>query len=88
MYVPHNTEKICHAYKSKYNLTRENQVILLMIDENDGEEWHYLSVNKLSALLRGITSNHKKDFYCLTCFRAYTTENKLENHKTLCENHV
>ena len=25
LYVPHNTEKICHAYKSKYNLTRENQ---------------------------------------------------------------
>ena len=29
LYVPHNTEKICHAYKSKYNLTRKNQVILL-----------------------------------------------------------
>ena len=35
LYVPHNTEKIRHAYKSKYNLTRENQVILLMI--TDGE---------------------------------------------------
>ena len=49
LYVPHNTEKICHAYKSKYNLTRENQVILLMI--TDGEKWHYLAVKKLSALL-------------------------------------
>ena len=38
LYVPHNTEKIRHAYKSKYNLTRENQVILLMI--TDGEKWH------------------------------------------------
>ena len=28
LYVPHNNEKIRHAYKSKYNLTRENQVIL------------------------------------------------------------
>ena len=36
LYVPHNTEKICYAYKSKYNLTRENQVILLMI--TDGEK--------------------------------------------------
>ena len=35
-------KKICHAYKSKYNLTRENQVILLMI--TDGEKWHYLAV--------------------------------------------
>ena len=34
--VPHNTEKIRHAYKSKYNLTRENQAILLII--TDGEK--------------------------------------------------
>ena len=79
LYVPHNTEKICHTYKSKYNLTRENQVILLMII--DGKKWHYLAVICLSRLLRGITSNHKEDFYCLNCFQAYTTENKLETHK-------
>ena len=36
LYVPYNTEKIIHAFKSKYNLTRENQVILLMI--TDGEK--------------------------------------------------
>ena len=36
LYVPHNTEKIRHAYNSKYNLTRENQVILLMV--TDGEK--------------------------------------------------
>ena len=41
-YVPHNTEKIRHAYKSKYNLKRDNQVILLII--NDGEKWHYLAL--------------------------------------------
>ena len=64
--MPRNTEKICHAYKSKYNLTRENQVILLMI--TDGEKWHYLAVKKFSALLRGITSNHNGDFYFLNCF--------------------
>ena len=83
LYVPHNTEKICHGYKSKYSLTRKNQVILLMI--TDGEKWHYLAVKKLSALLRVITSNHNRDFYCLNCFRAYTTENKLESHEKLCE---
>ena len=31
LYVPYNTEKIRHAYKSKYNLTRENQVWSLMV---------------------------------------------------------
>ena len=52
-----------------------------------GEKWHYTSVTRLSGLLRGITSNHKEDFYCLNCFHAYTTKNKLETHKKICENH-
>ena len=83
--MPHNTEKIRHAYKSKHNLNRKNQVILLII--TDGEKWHYLAVKSLSALFRGITSNHKGDFYCLNCFQSYTTENKLKKHKKVCENH-
>ena len=85
LYLPHNTKKICHTYKLKYNLTRENQVILLMI--TDGEKWHYLAVKKLSALLRGVTGNNNGDSFCLNCFRAYTTENKPETHKKVCENH-
>ena len=36
---------------------------------------HYLGVNSLSALLRGITSNHKGDFNCLNCFHSYSTKN-------------
>ena len=36
----------------------ENQVTLLII--TDGKKWHYLAVKSLSALLRGITSNHKE----------------------------
>ena len=84
LYVPHNTKKIHVAYKSKHNLTREKQVILLMI--SNGENWHYLVVKKLSGLLRGITSNHKEDFYCLNFFCAYSTKNKLEEHKKICEN--
>ena len=83
--MPHNTEKIRHAYKSKYSLTPENQVILLMIA--DGEKWHYLTVKRLSALFRGITGNNNGDFYCLNCFQLYTTENKLKKHKKVCENH-
>ena len=85
LYVPHNTKKIRHAYKSKYNLKRENQVILLMI--TDGEKWHYLAVKILSALFKGITSKHEGDFCCLNCFQSYTTENKLKKHKKVCENH-
>ena len=54
---------------------------------SDGQKWHYLVVKNLSGLLRGITSNHKEDFYCLNCFHSYRTENKLEAHKKICENH-
>ena len=85
LYVPYNTKKINIAYKSKNNLTQEKQIILLMI--SDGQKWHYLVVKNLSRLLRGITSNHKEDFYCLNCFHSYRTENKLEVHKKICENH-
>ena len=84
LYVPHNTRKIHVAYKSKHNLTRENQIILLMITH--GEKWHYLTVKNLSGLLRGITSNHA-GIYCLNHFCAYSTKNKFEAHKKICENH-
>ena len=84
LYVPHNTKKIEIAYKSKHNLTREKQVILIII--SNGENWHYLTVKNLSRLLRGITSNHEGDSYCLNCFHSYRTKNKLEAHKKICEN--
>ena len=83
--MPYNAEEIRHAYKSKYDLKRENQVILLMI--TDDKKWHYLTVKKLSVLLRGITSEHVGDFYCLNCFQSYSTKNKLKKHKDVCENH-
>ena len=85
LYVPFNTKKIEIAYKSKYNSVRDNQIILLMI--SNGENWHYLAVKSLSRLLRGITSNHDGDYYCLNCFHSYRTENKLNAHKKVCENH-
>ena len=68
LYVPFNTKKIEIAYKSKYNLVRDNQIILLMI--SNGKNWHYLAVKSLSRLLRGITSNHDGDYCCLNCFHS------------------
>ena len=67
-------KKVRLAYESQHNFKRENQVILLMI--TDSEKWHYLTVKSLSALLKGITSYHKGDFYCLNCFHPYSTEKK------------
>ena len=83
--VLYNTGRMHLAYKSKHNLTREKQVILLMI--TDGEKWHYRAVKRLSGLLRGVTCNNNGDFYCLNCFHSYKTENKLDKHKKICENH-
>ena len=38
-------------------------------------------------LLRGITSKHDGDFYCLNCFCSFTTENVLKNHESACKDH-
>ena len=76
--MPYCTKQIKPTYISKYNYKCDNQVILLMITDN--EKWHYLAVKNISGLLRGITSNHDGDFYCLNCFHSYTTEKKLKKH--------
>ena len=75
LYVAYGEKTIRHAYKSKYNLKLKNQVILLMI--SDSEKWHYLAVRSSSALLKGVTSNHNADSYCLNCFHPYRTK---KNH--------
>ena len=43
-------------------------------------------MKSLSALLRGITSNHKEEF-CLNCFYSYSTKNTLKKHEKVCSNH-
>ena len=85
LYLPYNGKEIRPAYVSKHNLKHKNQVILLMI--TDGEKWHYLVVEKLSSLFKGITSNHDRDFYCLNCLYSFRTKNKLKSHGNVCENH-
>ena len=37
-----------------------------------------LQKKNLSGLLRGITSNHNGDFYCLNCLHLYRTISKLK----------
>ena len=46
-----------------------------------------MTVKNLPGLLKGITSTHEKDFYCLNCFHSYRTKSKLELHKKISENH-
>ena len=86
LYVPYKTKEIRQAYISKHNKTRNIHVNLLMITDGTGN-WHYLAIKSISRLLRGVTSKHNGDLYCLNCFQSYTTEKKLRKHKKVCENH-
>ena len=80
------TKHIRPAYTSKYNNKRDTRVNLLMIaDENNN--WHYLAVTRMSGLLRGTTSRHNGDFYCLNCFHSYSTGNRLKKHEKICYYH-
>ena len=44
-------------------------------------------MKRLSRLLRGITSNHNGDFYCLNYFHSYSTEKRLIKHEKVCNDH-
>ena len=86
LFVPYNTKKIVRAYPpKKHNIKCGNQVILLKI--TDAKKWYYLALKSLSALLRGITSNHNEDFYCLNCFHSCRRKNKLKKHEEVCNDH-
>ena len=70
------------------NITQsvKSKLIILMIQNEEKEgRFFYLAVKKLSALLRGITSKHKGDFYCLNCLHSFRTENKLKSHEKVCK---
>ena len=51
LYIAYNTKEKRHRYKSRYNLNRGNQIILLMI--TDGKKWHYLVVKNSLHYLGG-----------------------------------
>ena len=51
-----------------------------------GEGWHYITIKKILALLRGTTSKLHRDFYCLNCLHSFATEIKRESQKKACKN--
>ena len=52
-----------------------------MIPNEEKEGWHYLAAKNLSALLHGITSKHRGDFYCLNCLHSFRTKISLSPMK-------
>ena len=64
-------------YKSDFNKTRENQVILLII--SDEHKQHYIFVKNLNALL-------KKQYACsenysINCLKQFRTKQQLKKHQ-------
>ena len=84
LYILDKTQEIRQCYISKHNKTRNIHANLLMITDGCGN-WYYLAMKSIPRLLRGITSTHDGDFYCLNCFHSYRTSNKLKTHVQLCQ---
>ena len=72
-------KKTYPAYVSKHNLSREKQVISLMI--LNGEGWYYIAVKQLPALLKEITPKNHSDLYFSNCLHSFRTANRLKSHK-------
>ena len=79
--------EILPVHIPSHNSTREKQITLLMIsnEENEKQGWHYLAVKKLSALLCRKTLNHDGDFYFLNCLHSLRKEKKLKSYEKAYE---
>ena len=72
-----NEQKISHSYKSEYNKTREKQIILLVI--NDNEKQHYLAVKRLNSLFQKKACHSGE--CCLNCFKLFVNRLSFQKHK-------
>ena len=78
--IAENKEKISHLYKSELNKTREKQVTLLIISDN--EKQHYVAVKNLNSLLKD--KNKCSKHFCINCFKKFRTRPKLKKHQEDC----
>ena len=70
-----NEQKISCLYKSEFNKTREKQVILLVL--NDNEKQQYLFVKNLNGLLKKQYACSEN--YCINCLKPNKTKKHQEN---------
>ena len=69
--------------KNKFELWKRNNSVN---DSERKESRLALSCSeKLSTLLRGITSKNQGDFYCLNSDHSFWTENKTKSHEKVCK---
>ena len=43
-------------------------------------------ITSIPNLLRGVSSTHQGNYYCLNCFHSYRTESTLKRHEEICIN--
>ena len=95
--------KITYKSKFNRKRKNQVVLLMITDDEQQDtiEKWHYIALNSeiddddeykkptqsLSALYRGVASNHNRDFLCLGCLHSYRTDNALEKHERLCGKH-
>ena len=79
-YVQPISQKLIQIVKKKIYINDSKH------PNKEKEGWHCLAVKKLSTLLRGITSKHNGDFYCLDYLHSFRTENKLTCHEKVYKN--
>ena len=77
-------KEISPAYILKHNSTREKQIIISMIPNNEKKVWHYFAVKKSLLLLHKRISKNKNDFHCLNSHHSLRTENKFKSHEKVC----
>ena len=68
-----NEQKISHLYKSEYNRTRENKVILLILEDK-----HYVAIKNLNSLLKD--KNKCSEHFYINCFKKFRTKSRLQKH--------
>ena len=85
MYVKKRKCIVYPSDVSKHSSNPIKTIFHLMIP--NGEIWHYLAAKKLSALLRGITSKLRGDFYRFNCLDSFETRKKQrESYKKVRKN--
>ena len=75
---------ILPTFQAKTRIIKKNNDSFLV--GSNGNRWHYLELNNLSAFLRQTSSKHDREFYCLSSLHLFRTKIKLEPCKKLCEN--
>ena len=83
-FIDKNKTQVMHIKSDNAEIMMVLILVMLLINLliTDGtSNWYYLAIKNLSGLLRGITSNHNGDFYCLNCLHSYRTISKLKKHE-------